>query len=95
VKPHCYNAALDLLHRHLDGAALILPVETAAGQGLFGPQPLGLEFRQRLGDILVLPYLGNFIWWRQPGLLENRYYGHHGGLTPQEVITVLGAVTDL
>jgi predicted AlkP superfamily pyrophosphatase or phosphodiesterase len=95
VKPDRYSEALDLLHRHLGDEALILPIETALGQGLFGPQPICAEFRRRLGDILILPYLGNFIWWRQPGLLENRFYGHHGGLTPQEVITVLGAITSL
>ena len=41
------------------------------------------ELRRRLGDILILPYLGNFIWWREPGRMQNDFYGHHGGLSPR------------
>jgi len=63
--------------------------------GLFGPRPVSDELRRRLGDILILPYLGQFIWWRQPGRLENTFHGHHGGLTAEEITTVIGASTRL
>ena len=85
------RAALELLGEGLAGIAEVLPVERALAEGLFGPQPISAELRRRLGDALVLPHLGHFIWWRQPGLIENRFHGHHGGLTPEELITVLGA----
>jgi hypothetical protein len=51
--------------------------------------------RRRLGDILVLPYLGRFIWWREPGRLENHFHGHHGGLTREEMTTLLGVIDRL
>jgi hypothetical protein len=95
VKPELKKTALDLLGRELEGAALVMPMEAAIAEGLFGPQSIGAELRRRLGDILVLPYLGRFVWWREPGLMENRFYGHHGGLTPEEAITVLGVVDAL
>ena len=64
-------------------------------QGLFGPGPIGPELRRRLGDILILPYRDHFIWWREQGLMANTFHGHHGGLLPEELITVLGAVDSL
>jgi len=86
---------LEALHKNLDDIALIMPIEAALQEGLFGPQPVGAELRRRLGDILILPYHGRFVWWREPGRMENRFYGHHGGLTPEEVITVLGVIDAL
>ena len=70
-------------------------METALDEGLFGPEPPSAEFRRRLGDILVLPYPGKFIWWRKPGLLANSFHGHHGGLAAEELITLIGAVSAL
>lgn len=95
VRPERRSQTLDLLHRHLDAIALVMPMEEAIGQGLFGPQSVSAELRRRLGDILVLPYPGHFIWWREPGRLENVFHGHHGGLSPEEVTTVLGAIATL
>ena len=43
----------------------------------------------------MLPYLGNFIWWREPGLMQNDFYGHHGGLSREELITVVGTIDAL
>jgi type I phosphodiesterase/nucleotide pyrophosphatase len=95
VRPERRREALELLHRHLGEIALVMPMDEALQQGLFGPQPVTPELRRRLGDLLVLPYLGHFVWWREPGRLQNNFYGHHGGLSPEEVITVLGAIDTL
>jgi hypothetical protein len=88
--------ALDLLRRGLDGIATVMSVDEALAAGLFGePSAVSPELRRRLGDILVLPYLGHFVWWHEPGLIANRLNGHHGGLTPEELITVLGVVGEV
>ena len=68
-------------------------MERVLSEGLFGPEPISAELRARLGDVLVLPNPGHFIWWREPGIVDNRLHGHHGGLSAEEMITVLG-VTD-
>ena len=81
--PERREEVLGLLRRELDDVALVMPMEDGAGEGLFGPQPVCPELRRRLGDILILPYLGNFVWWREPGLMQNDFYGHHGGLSPR------------
>jgi hypothetical protein len=95
VRPDARDRALDMLRQTLDGIAHVMPVDAALEQGLFGPQPVCEELRRRLGDILILPRLGHFVWWREPGILVNVFNGHHGGLTAEEVITVLGAIDTL
>jgi hypothetical protein len=95
VKADGHAPALSLLRRQLDGAALIMSMDEAVGEGLFGPQPIGWELRQRLGDILILPYRGTFIWWREPQVLANSFHGHHGGLSPEELMSALGVIDTL
>jgi hypothetical protein len=84
-----------VLQRRLADIALVLPMDAALNEGLFGPLPVGPELRRRIGDILILPYLGHFVWWRQKGLMANHFYGNHGGLSREELITVLGVIDTL
>jgi hypothetical protein len=95
VKPERRDETLALLQHHLGEVALIMRMDDALERGLLGPRPVSAELRRRLGDILVLPYLGHFVWWREPGLMENHFYGHHGGLSPEEMITVVGVIDSL
>lgn len=93
VKPERHDDTLRVLKRQLDGVAEVMAMDEALGQGLFGPEPVGDELRRRLGDILVLAHDGQFVGWREPGLIENHFNGHHGGLAANELISVFG-VTD-
>jgi hypothetical protein len=95
LRPERREQVLALLTRELGDLALVMPMERALAEGLFGPEPACAELRQRLGDVLILPYLGNFIWWREPGVMQNDFYGHHGGLTREELVTVVGAIDAL
>ncbi len=92
VRPQRRKWALDGLRKTLGDLALVMPMEEALEEGLLGPQPVNAELRRRLGDILILPRLGHFVWWRELGIMANTFYGHHGGLTRDEVITVLGTI---
>jgi predicted AlkP superfamily pyrophosphatase or phosphodiesterase len=95
IKPEHRETAYLALQQLLDGIAYVFPMDKALNQGLFGPLPVGAEFRRRIGDILVLPYEGRYVWWREKGIIENTMNGHHGGLSPDELITVLGVVNKL
>jgi hypothetical protein len=96
LRPECRDEALSLLRDGLGDIATVMTTEAAVAEGLFGaPQSVSDELRRRIGDVLVLPRLGHFVWWHAPGLLENRLNGHHGGLTPEELITVLGVIGEL
>lgn len=90
LAPEHGQAAKALLEEGLAGIADVMTVDAAVAAGLFGPGPVSAEVRRRLGDLLVLPHLGHFVWWREPGLIENRMNGHHGGLAAEELISVLG-----
>jgi hypothetical protein len=39
----------------------------------------------RVGNLVILPYDGETVWWYDPGRFEQKFYGHHGGLTPGEM----------
>ena len=83
------------LTQALADMALVMPVDAAIAEGLFGTAPVGEELRARLGDIVILPYPGYFIWWREPRVIGNTFHGHHGGLAREELITALGAIDAL
>jgi hypothetical protein len=95
VRPERRDETVDLLCHELDGVAAVMTVDAALGEGLLGLQPVSEELRRRLGDILILPRLGHFVWWHEPGVLTNTFHGHHGGLTAEEVVTALGVIDAL
>jgi Type I phosphodiesterase / nucleotide pyrophosphatase len=53
-------------------------------QGLFGPT-IGERFRERVGDLVVLPYPGEAVYWNDPPRFTQPYLGQHGGLTHAEM----------
>jgi hypothetical protein len=52
--------------------------------GWFGPV-VSPAFRKRAGDLVILPYRGESVWWYEKDRFYQKYKGHHGGLTPQEM----------
>ena len=95
VRPERRDETVDLLCAELGDKAAVMTVDAALGEGLLGPQPVSEELRRRLGDILILPRLGHFVWWHEPGVLTNTFHGHHGGLTAEEAITAFGVIDAL
>lgn len=95
VRPERRDDVMGTLQRGLDGIALVMPMDAALDQGLFGPGPIAPELRRRLGDILILPFEGHFVWWQEHGVMGNAFNGHHGGLAPDELITALGVIDAL
>jgi hypothetical protein len=61
-------------------------VEELLRQGFFGPAP-SERLRKRLGNLVVLPYDGESVYWYEEGRFDMHYLGHHGGLTPAEMDT--------
>jgi hypothetical protein len=52
--------------------------------GYFGPT-ISPEFRSRVGNLVILSHRYESTWWYVKDKFEQKYYGHHGGLTPQEM----------
>jgi hypothetical protein len=42
-----------------------------------------------VGNLVILPYRYESVWWYEKDKFEMKFRGHHGGLTPQEMETIL------
>ncbi len=91
VREGAVDEAAGLLAGLFGEDAWVAPTEQLAAEGLFGPR-VSRRFRERVGDLVVLPRAGVEAWWREPGRFEQKLRGHHGGLEPAEAETWLGAL---
>ena len=66
------------------GKAEVVKTEWLMENGYFGPE-ISAEFRGRGGNLVILSHRYESVWWYEKDRFEQRYYGHHGGLTPQEM----------
>jgi hypothetical protein len=89
IKDGMLAEAQGLLERHLEGKAEIHRVSDLIEQGFFGPPPLSSAFLARVANLVVLPYRQHSVWWWEPPRFEQQFYGHHGGLTVDEMETLL------
>ncbi len=80
----CLEEALAFFGDRLDGTADVRRVQDLIDQGYFGPPPVSEVFLSRVGNLVILPYSGESVWWYEKGRFEQKFYGHHGGLTPSE-----------
>lgn len=88
IKDDLLDEAQSFLTGRLEGQADVVKTETLIADGYFGPE-ISQRFRERVGNLLVLPYLYESVWWYEKDRFEQAFYGHHGGLTPQEMETIL------
>ncbi len=84
IKDELLDEARAFLASRLEGKAEVAKVSELIGEGYFGPN-ISDEFKARVGDLVILPYLHESVWWYVKDKFEQNYYGHHGGLTPQEM----------
>ena len=88
IKDDLLEEAQSFLAPRLEGKADVVRTENLIDQGYFGPE-VSSRFRERVGNLVILPYRYEAVWWYEKGKFEQRFYGHHGGLTPEEMETVL------
>lgn len=86
IKDGHVDAAYHLLASHpaLQGKAEVRRTADLIAQGYFGASPSPM-FMQRIADLVILPYSGETVWWYEKDRYEMEFYGHHGGLTPNEL----------
>jgi predicted AlkP superfamily pyrophosphatase or phosphodiesterase len=88
IKDGMLGKAQEFLEKRLQGRADVVRTDFLINEGYFGPK-ISERFLDRVGNLVLLPYLGESVWWYEKDKFEMVYYGHHGGLTPQEMETVL------
>jgi predicted AlkP superfamily pyrophosphatase or phosphodiesterase len=84
VRDGLLDDAQHFLSTRLEGKADVVKVQELIEDGYFGPT-ISPEFRARVGNLVILPYRGEAVWWYVKDKFEQKFYGHHGGLTPQEM----------
>ena len=81
VRDESVDEAQTLLGSFLAGRAEVAQTEALIDAGYFGPGPVADVFRRRVGNLVVLPYAGESVCWYEKDRFEQKFYGHHGGLT--------------
>ena len=85
VRQERLDEAIALLQRHLEGRAEVYRTEELVTQGFFGREPPSSTFLARVGNVVILPYQGETVWWYEYGKFDMHFSGHHGGLLPEEM----------
>jgi predicted AlkP superfamily pyrophosphatase or phosphodiesterase len=68
----------------LEGRAEVWKTSELISAGLFGSH-VSSRFLQRVGDLVILPYEGEGVWWLEKHRFEQHFYGAHGGLSREEL----------
>ena len=84
IKDDMLEKAQEFLAKRLEGKAEVVKIEWLIENGYFGPE-ISKKFRARVGNLVILPYRHESVWWYEKKVFEQNFYGHHGGLTPQEM----------
>lgn len=90
VRDDAVDDAQALLTRFLAGRAEVAPTAALIDAGYFGPVPVAEVFRRRVGNLVILPYAGESVYWYEQDRFEQKFFGHHGGLTRAEMEIPLG-----
>lgn len=84
IRPEAVEDAQLFLVSRLDGRAEVRKVSELVKTGYFGPV-ISPQLLARAGDLVILPNRGESVWWFEKDKFEQRFRGHHGGLTKQEM----------
>jgi hypothetical protein len=86
VKDDCLAELKEILGAVFAGKAEVWRTEDLIAAGFFGDGPLE-TLRARMGNLVILPYAGQGVFWYEKGRFAMRHRGSHGGLTPDEMET--------
>jgi predicted AlkP superfamily pyrophosphatase or phosphodiesterase len=78
----------EILRGHFLGKAEIYTTKELIEWGFFGEGTPCQEFFSRVGNLVILPYEHEAIWWYEKGRFEQHFYAAHGGLTRKEMETI-------
>ncbi len=92
IQDDLLDEAQSFLSKRLEGKADVVKVAFLMEEGYFGTE-ISPRFRERVGNLVILPYPNEAVWWYEKDRFEQRFYGHHGGLTPEEMEIALYSIT--
>ncbi len=92
VREEYLDEVYELLSRALASKAIVVRTEKLIQSGVFGKPATSSDLLTRTGNLMILPHRHESVFWYEKGRFEQKYYGHHGGLTPQEMLIPFVAV---
>lgn len=84
VQDDLLEEAQRFLSERLEGRGQVVKVSDLAEAGYFGPV-VSDAFWRRAGNLVILMNRGESVWWFVKNKFEQKFRGHHGGLTPEEM----------
>ncbi len=93
VDPLRLKDTVAALRHRLHGIADVRLSQNEADRRLFGFGEEHPRFRSRIGNVLILPYEHRTVSYQYPGLEKTGLRGMHGGMSREEMLTVLGFAT--
>jgi hypothetical protein len=85
IKEEHMDEAIAILQAHLTGKAEIYRTQDLLAEHFFGLEEPSPTFLGRLGNVVILPYKNETVWWYEEGIFTMHFRGHHGGLAPEEM----------
>jgi hypothetical protein len=76
----------EFLSQKIGNKAQIIETKEAAEKGLFGLGVPNREVFERIGNLMILPYGNETVWFESPENGRINFLGQHGGLNEQEMI---------
>lgn len=84
VKKSALFEVKKILQKRLKGIAEIYLTNELIANNFFG-ENISRTFLSRLGNIVILPYKNQSVWWFEKNRFEMKFFGHHGGLSKEEI----------
>ncbi|WP_298409346.1 alkaline phosphatase family protein [Ferroplasma sp.] len=80
------------LENQLEGRADVITKSELLASGILGDKMPDEKYKSRIGDVTVLPYSGNTVWYRyyEDDIIKDRRM--HGGLSREEMIIPFAAI---
>ncbi|GCF10690.1 alkaline phosphatase family protein [Dictyobacter arantiisoli] len=85
IKDEYVEKVITELRQRLTNRADVYKTEDLIAQHFFGTQPPSRTFMERIGNVVILPYKRETVWWYEESKFNMHFQGHHGGLTPEEM----------
>ena len=85
VEEERLDEAIAYLQKRLAGRAEVYRTQELLDQQFFGLHEPSTEFLNRVGNVVILPYQHDSVWWYEEGRFKMHFLGNHGGLTPEEM----------
>ncbi len=81
------DLAEKLLKERLSSIAEVYKTTDLIDQNFFG-KIISPAFLNRVGNLVILPFEGEAVWWKERHRYDQHFFGSHGGLTRNEMETI-------